>query len=63
MTSETRLTEAQRALLEKLKAGGRFHVGRSLPAKALGRLGYVTTNDFGCTILTPAGRALLEGEG
>ena len=55
-----KLTERQLTMLRRLLIGGKYHSG--VTGASLVRRGLATINQHGCTIITDAGRAALEGE-
>lgn len=55
-----KLTHTQHLWLRSLRTGGRYHIGKSRSVKVLILKGLAETNEFGCTIITTAGRAALE---
>lgn len=55
-----KLTHTQQLWLRSLRTGGRYHIGKSGSVKVLILKGLAETNEFGCTIITLTGRALLE---
>ena len=55
-------TQVQKSRLWRLSKGGEYHIAGKPEVRALERRGLVETNQFGCTSITPAGRAALDKE-